>query len=182
MKQARIEQLLPAVFQEGLRPDSPLAALLALMERMHDPSERILEEIDRYFDVRRTTDPFVPYLADWVGLRWVHARHADDYGPPTPRPFPTGGGRLGELVASSAFHTRWRGTDRALLHFLEAATGISGFELAAPEDGEQPRPYHISLRVPAAATRQLDLIRRVVDHEKPAHVTYELELTEETEK
>ena len=181
MKQAAIEQLLPGVFQQGLRPGSPLPLVLGLMERMHAPSEQILDEVDRYFDPRRTTDPFVPFLADWVGLTWVHARHADDYGPPTPRPFPTGGGRLGELVAWSAFHTRWRGTSRALLHFLEAATGVSGFALASGQEGEHLRPYHFRLRVPVEAQPHLDLVRRVVDHEKPAHVTYELELAEETE-
>jgi phage tail-like protein len=179
MKQAEIEQLLPGVFQQGLRPASPLRVVLELMEWMHEPSERMLDEIDRYFDPRRTTDPFVPFLADWVGLTWVHARHADDYGPPTPRPFPTGGGRLSELVASSAFHTRWRGTRRALLQFLEAATGVAGFELAAPDESEEQRPYHFTMRVPQAAARQLDLVRRIVDHEKPAHVTYELEIAEE---
>jgi hypothetical protein len=179
MKQAEIEQLLPGVFQQGLREDGPLSVVLELMEWMHEPSEQILDEIDRYFDPRRTTDGFVPFLADWVGLTWVHARHADDYGPPTPRPFPTGGGRLAELVAWSAFHTRWRGTSRALLHFLEAATGVAGFELAAPKGGAEQRPYHFALRVPAAAQPHLDLVRRIVDHEKPAHVTYELEMAEE---
>jgi len=181
MRQAEIEQLLPGVFQQGLQPGSPLPVVLGLMEWMHEPSERMLDEIDRFFDPRRTTDPFVSFLADWVGLTWVHARHADDYGPPTPRPFPTGGGRLAELVALSAFHTRWRGTGRALLHFLEAATGVAGFEFAAPDEGgeEEQRPYHFTLRVPVAAARQLDLVRRVVDHEKPAHVTYELEIAEE---
>ena len=179
MKQAEIEHLLPGVFQRGVRLDSPLPLVLELMEWMHEPSERILDEIDRYFDPRRTTNPFVPFLADWVGLTWIHARHADDYGPPTPRPFPAGGGRLAELVAWSAFHTRWRGTARALLHFLTAATGVPGFELAEPEDGEEQRAYHFRLRVPHAAERHLDLVRRIVDHEKPAHVTYELESAEE---
>lgn len=177
MKQPDIERLLPGVFQRGVDGDTPLRSVLGLMESMHEPSERILEELDRFFDPRRTTDPFVPYLAGWVGLRWIHARSPDDFAESQPRPFPAGTGRLAELVAWSAYHTRWRGTSRGLVHFLETATGVSGFEVDdQPRDENGVRmTYHLRVRIPKAAEIYADLVRRIVDHEKPAHVTYEVE-------
>jgi phage tail-like protein len=178
MKQPDIERLLPGVFQRGLDAGNPLRSVLGLMESMHEPSERILEQLDRFFDPRRTSDPFVPYLAGWVGLNWIHARSPDDFADSRPRPFPPGTGRLGELVAWSAYHTRWRGTARGLVHFLETATGASGFEVDdAPRDEDgTPIPYHMRVRIPGEVETLSDLIRRIVDHEKPAHVTYEVDV------
>jgi phage tail-like protein len=176
MKQQDIERLLPGVFQGGLDADGLLRSVLGLMEAMHEPSERILEDLDRFLDPRRTTDPFVPYLAGWVGLNWIHARSPDDFTDSRPRPFPTGTGRLGELVAAAAEHTRWRGTARGLVHFLETATGVSGFAVDdEPRDERGVRlTYHMRVRIPEAAAAYTDLVRRIVDHEKPAHVTYEV--------
>lgn len=176
MKQPDIERLLPGVFQRALDGETPLRSVLGLMESMHEPSEAILEHLDRYFDPRRTTEPFVPYLAGWVGLNWIHARSPDDFADSQPRPFPTGTGRLAELVSWSAYHTRWRGTARGLVHFLESATGVPGFEVDdEPRDEDGVRmTYHMRIRVPKAAELYTDLVRRIVDHEKPAHVTYEV--------
>ncbi len=174
MRQAELEPLLPGVFQQGLIDGSPLQAALGLMELMHEPSERILDELDRYFDPRRTTDAFVPYLADWLGLTWLH-EHPDDSETSRARSFPTGISRLGEVVARTRFHTRWRGTRTALLRFLEAATGLSGFEIMDVPGAEgRPRPYHFRVRLPPEATPHRELIERIVAHEKPAHVTYDI--------
>jgi|SRR5918994_2662451 hypothetical protein len=178
MRQAELEPLLPGVFQQGLVAAGPMRVVLLLMERMHEPSERILEDLDRYFDPRRTADPFVPYLADWLGLSWLHA-HPDAPETTATRMFPTGLGRLGEVVARTRFHTRWRGTRPVLLRFLETATGLSGYEITEEPDAEgRTRPYHFQVRVPPGAVMYHELIERIVAHEKPAHVTYEIATAE----
>ena len=64
--------------------------------------------------------------------------------------------------------------------FLETATGATGFEIeeiVADEHGEII-PFHIRVRVPEEATAYVTLIRRIIDIEKPAYVTYELALPE----
>ena len=111
MKQAEIATLLPGVFQRAIRPGTPLAALLAVMEAQHAPVEALLVELDGYFDPYRAPDLFVTLLAGWVDLDRLFAappealdeaniRHL--YGP--------GLGRLRELVAAAAYLSRWRGT------------------------------------------------------------------------
>ena len=63
MKQAQILDRLPDVFKEGATPDNPLFALVGVMEELHARDEDILTGFGAYLDPRRTTDPFVPYLA-----------------------------------------------------------------------------------------------------------------------
>src|SRR5262249_49938521 len=90
--------------------------------------------------------------------------------------FPTGDGRLRELVASAAYLSRWRGTRKGLLRFLEVATGLKGFDVdenVAGPDG-RVRPLHVRVLAPHAAEPYQALIRRIVDLEKPAYVTYDL--------
>ena len=68
MIKSEIAQLLPVVFQRTLNPGNPLTGLLQVMESLQAPSEDVLRQLDSYFDPRRTTDDFVPYLAYWADL------------------------------------------------------------------------------------------------------------------
>jgi phage tail-like protein len=174
MKQADLLRLLPAVYQQTAAPASPLMALLAVMEVMHAPSEAIIGRLGSYFDPYQTPDDFVPFLAGWVDL----ARFL------TPLPtgqnhFPAGLGRLRELIAAAADLSNWRGTARGLLRFLELATGVSGFvvdeQVIGPDN--RPRPFHIRILAPPAAQPYQPLIERIIESEKPAYVTYELQFT-----
>ena len=185
MKRADIERLLPEIFQRTLPPDenvdSPLRAFLSVMETLHTPSEQVLAALDTYFDPYRTPDRFVPYLASWVDLDQLWLDDPTGYTVATLPPFPAGLGRLRALIASAATLSRWRGTEAGLRLFLETATGVTGFEIeedVADESGELI-PFHIRVRAPAAAQPLLALIRRIVELEKPAYVTYELEMLDE---
>jgi hypothetical protein len=92
-------------------------------------------------------------------------------------PISTGTGQLRELIAAAAYLSQWRGTAKGLKLFLETATGMSGFELVENvEDagGDQP-PFHIRILAPPEAQPHVALIERIVDQEKPAYVSYELE-------
>ena len=91
--------------------------------------------------------------------------------------YPAGTGRLREVIAAAAYLSKWRGTAQGLLRFLETATGIDGFrieEQVLDANGEH-RPFHIRVRSPASAQAYRPLIERIVEMEKPAYVTYELQ-------
>ncbi len=175
MKRNEIERLLPGVFQRTLQPGNPLLALLAVMEALHAPSEAALAQLDAFFDPYRAPDRFVPYLTGWVDMDRLFgdlARLSDTTAPP----FPSGIGRLRELIAAAANLSKWRGTAKGLRLFLETATGLQGYEIdeqvAGPEG--QPRPFHVAIRAPAEAEAYRVLIERIIEMEKPAYVTYEL--------
>jgi phage tail-like protein len=167
MRQAEIAQLLPGIIQRTLHPGNPLFAILAVMEALHAPSERVLERVDEFFDPYRAPDLFVPYLAGWVDLKWTLTESSD---------LASGTGRLRELVEHAAFLSQWRGTAKGLLRFLEIATGQAGFEVDEQvlDQAGRPRPFHIRVRAPNAAAPYRALIERIIEVEKPAYVTYEL--------
>jgi len=203
MKRTAIEGLLPAVFTRTLRPGTPLAAVLDTMESLHAQDEEVLARVDLYFDPRRAPAAFVPFLATWVDLARLapqRPRRRPQKGPGRGQGDPKGPGdssetaqaplgeviaegRLRELILRAAELSRWRGTGRGLQLFLEIATGVEGFEIDEEilgEDG-RVRPFHIRVRVPGRAAPHAGLIRRIVELEKPAHVTAETEILVETE-
>jgi hypothetical protein len=169
MQRASIEQLLPSVFQLGASPGSALAAVLDAMETLHAPDESLLGDIDACFDAYRVDDRLLAFLARWVDL--------DRLLPPAaalmagPVPFPTGYGRLRDLVATASSLAQQRGTARGLQQFLETATGTAGFEI---DDDVPGRAFHIHVTAPASCEPVRDLIERIIDMEKPAYATAEL--------
>jgi phage tail-like protein len=196
MKQEEIKKFLPAVFQRPIDAGNPLlTALLDVMENLHEPAEKILENVEHFFDARRAPDEFVPFLAHWVNLdRILPASEAIDLDSPQMPKI----GHLRELVANATYLSQWRGTKKGLLLFLQTATGEKNFEIdeRVKDDGEQSRPlhmrileiderakdsggkirpFHLKIRAPEAIRNQEDLIRRIIESEKPVHLTYELD-------
>jgi P2-related tail formation protein len=189
MKRNEIEHLLPEVIRRTIRPGNPLDALLAVMEALHAPSEEVLAELDLYLDPYRAPDDFIPYLARWVDLGRFLAEFPESDGPdegpghPSSVPFAGGLGRLRDLIAAAATLSKWRGTAKGLLRFLETATGMQGFEIdeAVPGPNGQPQPFHLQIRAPTKAEPYRVLIRRIIEMEKPAYVTYKLSFGEGSE-
>lgn len=189
MKRAEIELLLPEIIRRTIPPPgsrvidathpqdaNPLPLLLDVMELLHEPDEAVLATIDKYFDPYRAPDAFVAYLAGWVDLDDLWVTNPQEFTAKTLPPFPSGVGRLRELVAASAYLSRWRGTARGLLTFLETATGVKGFRIDEQvlDEEDEPIPFHIRVHVPEAAGQFRALIERIVIKEKPAYVTYEI--------
>jgi phage tail-like protein len=177
MKRDEIAGLLPAIFQRTLSKGNPLTALLEVMEASQAPSEAVLENLDAVFDPRRTTDEFVPFLAYWANLTGLfdESVNADDQFDFSRATIASGVGHLRELVASAAFLSQWRGTQKGLLLFLQTATGLQDFQLQENVDLKgNAKPFHVSVRAPKEGAPYKSLIQRIVEAEKPAYVTYEL--------
>ena len=173
MKQDKIKTFLPAVFQRTVHDGNPQAAFLSLMEILHEPTEEVLAGVDRFFDARRTPDEFVPFLARWVNLDRVFA--ADDTNE-LDSPLRPKIGYLRELIANATYLSKWRGTKKGLLLFLQTATGEKDFEIEERVKGEDglTKPFHLKIRAPQAVEAQADLLSRIIESEKPVHLTYEL--------
>jgi phage tail-like protein len=178
MKRTEIERLLPEVFQRTICEGGPLFALLEVMYMLHEPSQAVLDSIDAAFDPRRASSEMVAFLARWVDLeRFFDESAGGKTASPLRQQAPTGLARLRELVAIAAYLTKWRGTAKGLLLFLETATGERGFEIqeqVADADG-RARAFHLRVIAPSITTPDKILIERIVEFEKPAYVTYELE-------
>jgi phage tail-like protein len=170
MRRPRIDALLPENYRRAADAGSPLSAVLAVMEDLHEPDEAILAHVETTFDPYRCADRFVPYLARWVDLDWLLP---PDLPPDRPVPFGPGYGRLRTLVAHGAELAQWRGTGAGLRWFLTLATGVGGYQVDEVGHG---RPFHLDVTVPAAAADHLELVRRIVAHEKPAYVTADVRL------
>ena len=182
MKHEEIKHLLPGVFQRALREGNPLAAILDVMETLHAPAEQTLAALESNFDPRRAPDRFVPFLARWLDVdRFFESSHQAAWrqrgASQTP---PKGVGRVRELVASAAYLSQWRGTSKGLLLLLETTTGVRGFEIdeRVAEGMGPPKPFHFALRGPAEAVPFRALIEKIIESEKPAYVTYRIELGE----
>jgi phage tail-like protein len=182
MKRTEIEQLLPVIFQRAIKEGTPLFALLEVMEALPAADEVVLDQLDAFFDPYRAPDAFVPFLAGWVDLERLLLEALEVSAAPA-TPLPSGMGRLRELVAAATYLAQWRGTAKGLLHFLETATGARGFvieEQVAGPDG-QLRPFHLRVLAPQETTSYRVMIERIIESEKPAYVTYELEIMERAE-
>jgi phage tail-like protein len=178
MTSAEIARLLPEVFRATLREHSVLGALIDAMAQQHGPSEQVLAGLDAFFDPMRCGEAFVPMLARWVDLERLFVPSAAG-AIASGDALSTGNGRLRALVARAAELSKWRGTGRGLTEFLETATGHQGFridEQVAGADGV-PRPFHVRVQVPPALQPHRALIERIVDAEKPAYVTCEIDFT-----
>jgi len=173
MKAGEIAAVLPAVFRDILPNDPTLAALLDISEALQDPVELRLADLSLVFNALVTDDRFAPMLAGWVDLVWLYAdddaeletaaQAWSDSGIPA--------GRLRLLIGAAHTLSQERGTARGLVRFLEIATGVTGFGV---DDALGPdTPFHLRVRVPAAAASQVTLIERIVNAEKPAYVTWE---------
>jgi phage tail-like protein len=183
MKKGQIKRLLPSVYQSTARSGNPLFAILEVMEMLHAPCEQALDRLHENFDPNRAPDGFVPYLASWVDLEVLLDGSPKDSPSPTPS-LSTGLGRLRELTRAAVTLSQWRGTRTGLCMFLEIATGAKGFvvdEEVRGADGKL-KPFHVRVRVPGGLAEHRSLIERIVELEKPAYITYELEFALQREK
>ena len=177
MDRLRIARFLPEVYRSaGAEEEThPLGALLAVMEAMQAPVERVLKRLGDYVDPHRASPDFVHLLAAWLDLdRYLHVAGARRS---SGRPhYLAGLPRLRALVTEAAELSRRRGGRETLERFLRVATGLQGVavEEAPPDATGRPRPFHIRVTAPAMSGAMRELVRNIVEDERPACVTYEL--------
>ena len=181
MKRNNIEHLLPQVMRRAAGEGTPLSALLEVMAAHLEPTERTLADVPGVFAAHSCPPAFLPLLATWLDLDWLWqvegrssiAKVADAW--EHARGLSCGPGRLRSLLEAAAWLSRWRGTARGLRHFLTLATGVRNIHIdeQVPGPDGRPLPYHIRIRAPGAELHRT-LIERIVNAEKPAHVTYEI--------
>jgi phage tail-like protein len=184
-------RLLPSIFSE--EPTQFLGRFLLAFEQVLTgldggepvPAEGLEETIARIatlFDARETREEFLPWLAGWValGLRadWSVAQKRD-------------------FVARVVPLYRGRGTAANLAELLKIYTGLTPQITGGqdPElqvgvhstigkdmwiDGGPPHRFHVSVTMPnpdqKTLQRQFQIASALIDLQKPAHTTYELQI------
>jgi len=184
--------LLPAIYidalarmqeEKGEEGEMPFfARFLRGFDDALEPLERLLPVLHRYFGPYSTPSDFVPWLACWVALvldeNWLEMRRR-------------------RLIAEAVQLYRWRGTRRGLARYLEIYAGVK------PEITDQPfrgwrlgadarlgkntvlgdvvdHTFVVTLAVPNPAAVNEQIVRDIIDSEKPAHTGYTLRIVRRT--
>jgi phage tail-like protein len=180
MEPRRILRYLPENYQLAAADQhGVLVAMLAVMDSMHAPAERVLDSLDSYFDPYRAPDAFVLMQASWFGLDRYFEWSGRSPGNGEPK-FAAGIDRLRNLIAEFPELARSRGTHRALTRFLEVATGSTGFAVDdATSTGED---FHLIVHAPISTAPLESLMRKIIAGERPAHATWDLRFEDDHQK
>lgn len=163
--------------------------MLKIFEECFEPDVQISDTLWAYLDPMLASEPMLPFLAHWVG--WELIPNLDMQ-------------RQRYLIKQAMQIYRWRGTRRGLRFYIHLFTGLPldehlpelekhisileitgrGFvigeaclTLNASIGGG--RPFHFIVRIRNDLQNRLDLslIHRIIEQEKPAFCTYNLEIT-----
>lgn len=173
MEPSDVLRLMPSVFQRAATPGSPTELLVQEIATAFTPIERHLERFPKSLRSDTASAEFVYALARMVDLdRFFVESVAGAAGDAHKSPeFAAGVERLRRLIEAAPQLSRLRGTGEGLDLFLEAATGVEGFEIEEATD----RPFHMHVTAPASTQGLERLIRRIIAAEKPAYVTFTLD-------
>lgn len=178
-------QFLPAVYREV----DFIGRLMKIFEESFEPTVNTLQTLWAYLDPMTAPEALLPFLAQWVGWQnesgWTVAQQRS-------------------LIKRAIEIYRWRGTRRGLLFYLHIYTGLpmhdptrspheqpiqihnaarQGFVLGETQLGATAimgggKPFHFSVQLRPLAGEPLDesLVRKIIEQEKPAVCTYDLEI------
>ncbi|XHX77642.1 MAG: phage tail protein [Stenomitos frigidus ULC029] len=178
-------QFLPAVYREI----DFIGRFLAIFEQSFEPAVQTLQALWAYLDPLTAPEALLPFLAQWVGWKneanWSIAQQRS-------------------LIRRAMQIYRWRGTRRGLQLYLHLYTGLPLHDLTRDPD-QQPiqiheafqrgfvlgestlgptailgggKPFHFSVKLCPLVGQYLDesLVRTIIEQEKPAFCTYDLEI------
>lgn len=135
-----------------------LGRFLMGLEALWAPIEQLVDHFDFFIDSETTPAFFMEQLATWLGLtldeKWPQAK------------------RRAVLQEAGELY-RWRGTRRGLSRYLEIYTGVEP-EIEEAADGAHH--FQVTLTVPDEESVDRATVDRIIQANKPAHTTYELEL------
>lgn len=166
-----------------------IGRFLKVFEQTFEPAVNTLDSLWAYLDPLTAPSALLPFLAHWVGWDFDAPLHPQ---------------RQRFLIRHALEIYRWRGTRRGLRFYLHLATGLpigddieaesakpigiheafsQGLVLGAAHLGEDAslgggRPYHFTICLRPGPDHPIDeaLVRHIVDQEKPAFCTYDLEI------
>lgn len=147
---------LPGLYQS----DEFLARFLLVFEHVLSPIQRTVENLPHYFDPHLVPESLLEWLGTWVGLvldpRWPESRRR-------------------HLLASASTLYGWRGTKRGLSELIRLYTGVEP-EIQEAVEGS-PFQFAVRLALPGGESIDEELLRNVIELQKPAWAAYTLELT-----
>lgn len=178
-------QFLPAVYQEI----DFIGRLMKVFEQSFEPAVNTWQSLWAYLDPLTAPESLLPFLAQWVGwqneVTWSVAQQRS-------------------LIRRAMEIYRWRGTKRGLQLYLHLYTGLPqhdparspqeqpiqitsaiqhGLVLGKSDFGPQAilgggKPFHFNVTLRPNPGQFLDeaLVRSIIDQEKPAVCTYDLEI------
>jgi len=162
--------------------------LLKIFEEALEPDVKIFDSLWAYLDPLLAPETMLPFLSHWVG--WELSSFLDIE-------------RQRYLIKQAMQIYRWRGTRRGLRFYIYLFSGLPldedlpegekhinifevtgrGFVLGEAQLGQNAstgggRPFHFVVRIRNDLQNQLDLslIHRIIEREKPAFCTYDLEI------
>ncbi|MCF4969150.1 phage tail protein [Nostoc sp. CMAA1605] len=176
-------KFIPALYREV----DFIGRFLKIFEQAFEPTVQTLDVLWSYLDPMTAPQALLPFLAHWVAWpidqRWSLTRQRF-------------------LIRSAVELYRWRGTKRGLRLYLHLYTDLplddhlvsetdkhicieeirgEGFVLGNTRIGQDAmigggRPYHFIVRLRPQHPNQIDeqLVRHIIEQEKPAFCTYEL--------
>ena len=180
--QSSYTQYLPAFYRE----DAFTGRFLHIFEDIFRSIEGIADNIPFYFDSYTTPQSFLPWLSSWLGLvldeRWPEIKRR-------------------QLVRSAVELYRWRGTKRGLTEYLKLYTGVApritehgaseGMRLGTSSKLGTPMQiggrggafcFTVELKLPEKSDVDIEVIRSIIEIQKPAHTAYTLNVIQKTEE
>lgn len=161
---------------------------VTIFEQAYDPAVQTVDVLWAYLDPLTAPEALLPFLAHWVAWpldsRWELKQQR-------------------RLIRNAIALYRWHGTRRGLRFYLHLYTGLpldddlpeaqkhisieeiysTGFVVGTTSLGQDSmlgggRPYHFLVRLRCDRPDQVDerLVRDIIEREKPAFCTYELEI------
>jgi phage tail-like protein len=170
-------QYLPGLYREH----EFIGRFLCIFEDILQPIEGIVDNLPFYFDPGTAPESFLPWLASWIGLvldeRWPEDSRR-------------------QLIESAVELYRWRGTKHGLIKFLEVYTGVTPDIIEPgpiPPTGSKdttqkphtaqtepvdmkPHCFTVVLNVGKTTDIDVDIIRTIIETQKPAHTAYILKM------
>lgn len=175
----------PALYKEV----DLVGRLLKIFEEAFEPTVWMLEAMWAYLDPLTAPESLLPFLAHWVGWQLIPGINT---------------AQQRRLIRNALTLYRWRGTRRGLRYYLHLYTGLPlddhlpeesqkhiaieepfgpGFILGESHLGRETvlgggRCYHFTVRLRCQETEAIneELIRMIIEQEKPTWCTYELYL------
>jgi phage tail-like protein len=185
---ASLLNYMPSIYRETLAPPRERHApyeerpfferFLRGFEDAMGPSQALVANLDRYFDSDAAPADFLPWLATWVSLV------LDENWPVLKRR---------RLIQEAVELYRWRGTRRGLARYLWIYAGVVPHINDQPFTGMRlgpgtllgrdtrlgdvpPHTFVVTLAVPDPMAINEQIVRDIIESEKPAHTAYEFRI------